>query len=108
MEKRISPRLGRLTREAALGREVPVARDLRSRLLGLAFLDREEAGPGLLIPGCASVHTFGMRFPLDILFLDRRDGLLAFHLSVPPRRLVTHPGAAAVLELPAETGRSVR
>ena len=104
----IAPRLCRLHCTAVLGREVPVASDFRVRLLGLAFLRREEAGAGLLIPRCASVHTFGMRFALDLFFLDPRNGLVACHLDVPPCRLISHRGAAAVLELPSRVGRTVR
>ncbi|MCB0876269.1 MAG: DUF192 domain-containing protein, partial [Solirubrobacterales bacterium] len=59
-----------LERRSVGGVVVPVARGFAPRLLGLAGLDRAQAGPGLLIPRCASVHTFGMRFPLDIVFLD--------------------------------------
>lgn len=76
----------------------------RARLCGLAGLDRAEAGRGLLIPRCASVHTFGMRFPLDLYFLDRDGAPLALRLAVPRRCLVWHRGAAAVLELPAVEG----
>jgi uncharacterized protein len=82
-------------------REVPVATGLRARTLGLSHLDRADAGPGLLIPRCASVHTFGMRFPLDIHFLDADGALLSSRLAVPPRRFVAHRGAAAVLEVPS-------
>ena len=39
-------------------------------LLGLAHLDRDRGGAGLLIPRCRCVHTFGMRFALDVVFLD--------------------------------------
>jgi len=79
--------------------DVPVAVGPRARLLGLSRLPPEEAGVGLLIPRCASVHTFGMRFALDLVFLDARLRILAVHRDVPPRRLVWHRGAAAVLEL---------
>lgn len=82
-------------------REVPVAIGLRARTLGLSHLDREDAGPGLLIPGCAAVHTFGMRFALDIRFLDGDGAVLGTRLGVPPRRFVAQRGAAAVLEVPA-------
>jgi uncharacterized protein len=87
---------------AAIGDlEVPVAAGFRARLLGLAHLDREEAGSGLLIPDCRSVHTFGMRFALDLVFLDRLGRPLAASRAVPPRRLAGHRAAAAVLELPS-------
>jgi uncharacterized protein len=86
------------------GVEVPVAVGFRARLLGLAGLEPAEAGPGLLIPRCSSVHTFGMRFPLDLVFLDRRQRPVAVWASVPARRIAGHAGAAAVLELPSVAG----
>jgi uncharacterized membrane protein (UPF0127 family) len=82
-------------------RKVPVATGLRARTLGLSHLDRADAGPGLLIPRCAAVHTFGMRFPLDIYFIDANGAMLSSRMAVPPRRFVAHRGAAAVLEVPA-------
>jgi len=87
----------------------PVAGTFRSRLLGLAWRPRSQAGPGLLIPRCASVHTFGMRFELDVFFLDRAGRVIAVRRRVPPRRVLWRPGAAAVLEIPAgEGGESPR
>lgn len=90
-----------------LGREVAVATGPRARLLGLAYLDRSEAGVGLLIPRCSSVHTFGMRFDLDLYWLDRAGRLVEVHRSVPPRRLANCRGAAAVLEIPAGEGGEI-
>jgi uncharacterized membrane protein (UPF0127 family) len=84
-----------------LGFEVPVATSTRSRLLGLALLGRERAGAGLLIPRCSSVHTFGMRFPIDVLFLDADVRVIELRRAVPPCRLIRCPGAMAVLELPS-------
>lgn len=89
-----------------LGHEVHIAAGFRARLLGLAFLDREESGPGLLIPRCASVHTFGMRFRLDVFFLDESGALVAVHCQVPARRLVCARNAASVLEVPSPAGES--
>jgi hypothetical protein len=79
---------------------VPVAVTLPSRLLGLALLRPGRAGAGLLIPRCRSVHTFGMRFALRVVFLDGELAPLAVREAVPPRRIVHEPRAAAVLELP--------
>ena len=97
-------RLSRLPSAEVGGLRFPVAVGRRARLLGLAALDREEALPGLLIPDCAGVHTFWMRFALDLHFLDRRGTLLAERLAVPPRRFVYRQGAAMVLERPAPQG----
>jgi uncharacterized membrane protein (UPF0127 family) len=78
-----------------------VASTRRARLLGLALLDRDAAGPGLLIPGCRSVHTFGMRFGLDLVFLDRGMAPVSIRRRVPPRRIAVERRARSVLELPA-------
>jgi uncharacterized membrane protein (UPF0127 family) len=93
-----------LPRRRGGGLLVPVAAGPRVRLLGLAWLDRERAGAGLLIPRCASVHTFGMRFALDLYFLDREGATLAIRREVPPRRLAWCRGADSVLEIPSRPG----
>ncbi|MET0559077.1 MAG: DUF192 domain-containing protein [Solirubrobacterales bacterium] len=100
----LAQRLDHLPRQRVLDREVALAIGLRARLLGLAWLRPEQVGTGLLIRRCASVHTFGMRFDLDVVFLDRCDQPLATHLAVPPRRLLGQRGAHSVLELPAGLG----
>lgn len=84
-----------------LGFTMPVARTLPTRLLGLALLRRERAGPGLLVPRCRSIHTFGMRFPIDVLFLDEGNRVIELCRAVPPCRVIRCPGAMAVLELPS-------
>src|SRR5262245_39920166 len=86
--------------------DYPVARDFRTRLRGLAWRDREDAGPGRLFPRRSSVHTFGMRFALDVYFLDCAGRVLSVRRQVPPRRVVWQRGAAAVLEIPAACGNS--
>jgi|SRR5829696_2681088 len=90
-----------LDRVKLLGLTVPAAGTLRSRLLGLALLRRDRAGAGLLLPRCRSVHTFGMRFPLDLLFLDEEGRVIELRRAVPPGRVIRCPGAMAVLELPS-------
>ena len=106
----LARRLRCLPTDFVFGREVPVATGRRSRLLGLALLDLESAGAGLLIPRCSSVHTFGMRFALDLIFLDGERRAISVRSAVAPRRFVWERGAAAVLELPAQGsfGCSVR
>jgi uncharacterized membrane protein (UPF0127 family) len=96
-------RLRDLPSTTVLGHEVLVAAGFSARLLGLSCLDHEQAGPGLLIPRCSSVHTFGMRFALDLFFVDRDGRLCSIRRGVLPRRLAWDRRASAVLELPAET-----
>jgi trehalose synthase len=100
-------RLRRLPVATVLGRQLPVAASWRARLLGLARLDRGEAGAGLLIPRCRSVHTFGMRFPLDLVFLDRDGRPCSIRRELPPRRIASDRRASAVLELPCPGGERV-
>jgi len=83
-----------------LGHRVRVARGLRARLLGLALLPRKRAGAGLLIPRCRSVHTFGVRFEIDVTFLGPEGEPLRERRSVPPWRVVACSGASGVLERP--------
>ena len=97
-------RLRGLERRDILGFEVPVATTRISRLLGLALLARGRAGPGLLIPRCGCVHTFGMRFGLDLLFLDMDRRVIELRRAVPAGRVVRCPGASSVVELPSPGG----
>lgn len=103
----LAPRLRRLPATSVLGREARVAAGFRARLLGLAFLDRDEVGLGLWIPRCASVHTCGMRFPLDVFFLDEGGAVLAVRRRVPTRRLVSARNAVSVLEVPSASGGEI-
>jgi len=100
-------RLRRLATVTVLGQEVAVAVGFRVRLLGLSRLDREEVGGGLLIPRCSSVHTFGMRFALDLVFLDGASRPISVRSGVSPRRFVSDRRASAVLELPSLQGPAV-
>lgn len=91
-------RLRRLDRRTDGTLSVFVAATVRSRLLGLALLDDVPKTCALLIPRCSSVHTFGMRFALDVTFLDADGRKLQTLWGVPPRRFVRHRRAKAVLE----------
>ena len=77
------------------------ARGFRARLLGLAFLYSLDADDALLIRGCRSVHTFGMRFPIDVVFVDADWRVLRVVRDLGPRRIASCRGAAAVIEVKA-------
>ena len=83
---------------------IPVAKDFRTRLRGLAWRDREQAGPGLLFPRCRSVHTFGMRFELDVYFLGGDGEVLEVRRRVPPNRVLWRRNARKVLEISSAAG----
>ena len=75
-----------------------VARKRSSRLFGMA-LRRKPCEP-LLIPRCRSVHTFGMRFALDLVWLAADGRVVRVDRAVPPFRVRTCRRAAAVIEAP--------
>jgi uncharacterized membrane protein (UPF0127 family) len=77
-----------------------------SRMRGLLGRRSLPTGKGLLLRPAGSIHTAFMRFPIDVLFLDRRLRVLGVAERVPPWRIAGRRGARAVLELPA--GESAR
>lgn len=91
---------------AVLGDRVTVARSPLARLRGLLGRSGLARGEGLLIRPCNGVHTWGMQFSIDVVFLDARDCVLRLEPSLPPRRMVPWVrGARQALELPAGTAR---
>lgn len=73
-----------------------------SRLLGLQFRRQLPADAGLLLAPCTAIHTFFVRFPLDIVFLDRTGRVLAIYPQLRPWRQCFGPaGTYATLELAA-------
>ena len=74
------------------------AATLSARLLGLAFLAPIPPEHALFIPHCRSVHTFGMRFPIDVAFLDDAGRAIRIERAVGPRRVLSCRGAFAVVE----------
>lgn len=95
-------------RETAISRRTgePVCRCLvaerfHERLVGLLGRPSLPAGEGMLIRSASSVHTCFMRFPIDIVFLDRKGVVVGIRHNVPPWRAAFARGARSALELPA-------
>jgi len=88
-------------RELAGGLRVAEARGLRARALGLAGLAAAPPGAALHIPRCRSVHTFGMRFALDLIWLAADGRPVRVDRAVPPRRLRACRRARSVVEVAA-------
>jgi uncharacterized membrane protein (UPF0127 family) len=92
--------------EAATGRvllpQVEIADGFWSRLRGLQFRRALPAGTGVLLIPCSSVHTFFVRFRLDLLMLDGEMRVIGQRRNVAPWRLAFAPrGTHAVLETTA-------
>lgn len=91
-----------------VGREEPVAEQVEmatgpwARMKGLMFRDSLEGRDGLLIRPCNSIHTFFMRFPIDVVFMCREGKVLKIVRNLPPWRLTNLVwGAWSVLEMSA-------
>lgn len=95
-----------VTRQAFLATELSVANTHLRRLLGLLRRDRKAFGngSGLLIVPSHGVHTLGMRFPIDVIYLDASNRIIDLHENVRPWRFTPmRMDAATVLELPIHT-----
>lgn len=70
------------------------------RAVGLLASRRLEPGTAWLLAPCRQVHTFGMRFPIDVLFCDARWQVLELLDQLEPWRIAGHAAARATWELP--------
>ena len=86
-----------------LGTRIGCAETFKTRLVGL--LNRKEAlspEEGLWITPCSGIHTFGMRFSIDAIGLDKALRVVKLWPNVPPHRLrPVSLGVRSVLELRA-------
>jgi uncharacterized membrane protein (UPF0127 family) len=91
-------------RGESLGDRIEVADGFWTRLRGLLGRSGLESGGGLLLAPCRGVHMMGMRFPLDVLFLDAGRRVVGLYRELAPgRRTRLHGEARYALELPAGT-----
>src|SRR6266511_5164975 len=93
-----------LTTRKELAGDLKLADTALLRLKGLLGRTSLHPGEGLWIKPCKGVHTFGMKFPIDIIFLDRNNFVVSIVRDLPPNRLTPLSfKAVSVLELPSKT-----
>lgn len=78
-------------------------RSFWQRFRGYMARNLAEVEKGLWFPDCCSIHTFFMRFPLDIYFLDGDHVVLAVHEGISSGRFIYRIGADSVVEVPTGT-----
>ncbi len=92
------------TQRALLADDVDMALSFLRRLRGLMFRKCFPRGRALLIGPCRSVHTFHMRFPIDVVFLDKDSRVVGMEEAMKPWRVSrNYPDAYFALEVPAGT-----
>jgi uncharacterized membrane protein (UPF0127 family) len=95
------------TRGVTLGHKVVKADSFWTRAKGLLGKGSLAPGEGLLLSPCRGIHSYGMRFAFDAIYLDRQYGVIHIIERMPPHRsgpMIRE--AHAVLELPSGTVRA--
>jgi hypothetical protein len=92
-----------LTRHTVLATCMEVADKGERRRKGLLGRQRLSPGEGMWILPCEAIHTFGMRFPIDLVYLDRKNRIKKLRSHVLPWRVSACFSAHSVLELASGT-----
>ena len=94
-------RVDNLTRGSSLAEHCRVAASLRDRTVGLLATPSLPTGEGLLIERTQSIHMFFMRYPIDVVFVDRQSRVTRTVTGLRPWRVIWWArGARDCLELP--------
>jgi uncharacterized protein len=87
-------------RGTILAEAADVADTSAKRRTGLLKHSKLAPGEGLWIAPCEAVHSFGMKFAIDVVYLDRKKRVRKVRKEMVPRRLSACLTAHSVLELP--------
>jgi uncharacterized membrane protein (UPF0127 family) len=101
-----SYRLVNRRNDAILATAVILAADSASRRRGLLGLDEMPEGQGLIIAPCNAIHTWFMRFTIDVAFVTKKGEVIKRYDAVRPWRMAIAWRAFAVIELAAGTLRT--
>lgn len=92
------------TQNLILADQVKKATGLKARMKGLLCQNELPFGHGMWITPCNSIHTFFMKFSIDVLFLSSEGKCVQIYKNVRPFRITPMIRKAhSVLELPAGT-----
>jgi len=106
-----------VTRGTVLARKCRIARGFFQRVFGLHLLPRLASGEGLLLPGSTTIDTTFMRYPIDLVFVDRSRRVTRIVPGLRPWRMVLRTGgghdcielaAGAAAESASEAGDELR
>jgi len=100
-------RVSNLTRQTLLASRVEVADVGPKRRKGLLGRKQLAPGEGLWTRPCEAVHTFGMKFAIDLVYLDRENRIVKIRNNVPPWRLSACLSSHSVIELAAGSLRGM-
>jgi uncharacterized membrane protein (UPF0127 family) len=96
-------RVRNVTRGTSIGEAVGCAESSAERRTGLLKHSKLNEGEGLWIVPCEAVHTFFMKFALDLIYLDRKKRVRGVRRAVGPWKFSMCFAAHSVIELPVGT-----
>ena len=96
------------SKQTLVVKHLSIARSFFRRLKGLLGTNHLPQGEGLLIQPCNSVHSFFMRYPIDVLFLDSSSVVVKVVENMTAGRVAVARASSAVLEVPAGTVASTK
>jgi uncharacterized membrane protein (UPF0127 family) len=97
------------TQGTLLGAQISLADTWWTRFRGYLGRSAPKAGEGILLAPCSSIHTFGMVFPIDVVFLNSEGAVVELHEGLRPWKLCRGTdGSRYVLELPEGTVSATR
>lgn len=92
------------TRQATLAENATIAKNPLERMVGLLNRNSLEQGEALMLKPCNSIHTFFMRFPIDVAFIDSKGRIIKTICGMRPFRIsAIYLNAVFCIELPAGT-----
>lgn len=92
------------SKNIVIATQVKVAKNFFTRTIGLLSRKSLSKEEGLVIKPCSSIHTFFMKFAIDVLFVDKKGQIVALYENVKPWRVLPlHFTSSYVIELLAGT-----
>lgn len=92
------------TRDTLLGVRIEIADTWWSRMRGFLGRPQPSTGEGMLLVPCRAVHMRGMKYPLDVMFIDRSGRIVSLYRSLQPGKMTRRQrDAEFALELPVGT-----
>lgn len=92
------------SKNIVIATQVKMANNFFTRTIGLLFRKSLSKEEGLVIKPCSSIHTFFMKFAIDVLFVGKKGNIVALYENVKPWRILPlHFTSSYVIELPAGT-----
>jgi uncharacterized membrane protein (UPF0127 family) len=97
-----------VTKGVALATELEIATSFWARSQGLLGRSGLKSETGMLIDPCSSIHMWFMRFPIDVIFLDKRNRVVGLRRNIKPWGMAWSWRGAKTLELPVGIIASTR